>query len=120
MHESRSSWFRCQIEEINHARLQRVLRSDDEEAVVLNQLLQNLGAVTQVIHRRPDIGAHCLLDQGFRIAPDVAGEDALDRRANAVDNRLKVARLVFRRRPQLFERCENGPACRAEDYDQTG
>ena len=86
MNSTRSLGLRCEVEEVNYARLQRVLRTDNEKSLILDQLLQNLRPVTQMIHRSADIGAHRLLDERVGIGPDVAGEDGFDRRAHPVDN----------------------------------
>src|SRR3981189_2372928 len=45
------------VEEIDDARLQGVLRADDHESGLLNELLNDVRTVPQVLHRRLDIGA---------------------------------------------------------------
>ncbi len=55
------------VEKIDDSRLQRVLRADHDEAVVLNQLLEHFRPMAQVIRRSADVGAHGLLHQSLRV-----------------------------------------------------
>src|SRR5262249_56108726 len=80
------------IEEGNHTGLERVLRTDHEQPVVLDELLEQLRAVAQVIGRHADVGAHGLLLQSLPVARwRSVLEQALDGRADAVDDGAQVA-----------------------------
>ncbi len=49
--------LRQAFEEVDHAGLQRILGADDQQAVVLDQVHQNLRAVAQMVGRGLDVGA---------------------------------------------------------------
>jgi hypothetical protein len=46
------------FKEVDEAGLERILGPDDEQSRLLNQLLEQFGAMTQVIHGSTDIGTH--------------------------------------------------------------
>ena len=48
------------IKEVDDARFERVLGADDDEALLLNQLLQDIRAVPQLAGGDADVGAHGL------------------------------------------------------------
>ena len=111
--------MRSRVEELDHARLQRILGAHDDQAIVLDQLLEDLRAVAQVIYGGADIGPNCLCDQCISIVSEVGREELLDRRAHPIDDRPQVARLIFCRCPQLFDGGQNRPALRvAKDDNQ--
>ncbi len=41
--------LRHPIEELNRSSFQRILRTDDQQTIVLDELLEHLGAVSQVV-----------------------------------------------------------------------
>src|SRR4029077_13100985 len=103
------------IEELDDAGLQRVFGADDEQALVLDQLLEQLRAMAQVIRRGADVGPHGLLDQCGPVFLEAGREQSLDRGTDAVYDRPQVTGLVLRRPPQLLERGHDGPAARMAD-----
>ena len=105
------------VEELDDAGLERVLGADDDQAVVCDQLLEDLRAMAQVVRRDADVRAHGLLHQGLGVVPQIRGEQRLDRRAHPVDDRAQVARLVLTRLLELLERREDGAALRVAEHD---
>ena len=51
------------IEKIDASCFQRVLGTDDQQAVALDMFFEELRAVPEVISRGPNIGAHSLFGQ---------------------------------------------------------
>ena len=76
----RRAALRCELardgvfQELDLARLERVLRSENHQAVPLNQVFENLGAVSKMIHGDPNIRAHGGLDQGGAIVAKLGAE----------------------------------------------
>src|SRR6266404_6002723 len=69
--------LRQSVEEIDDAGLQGVLGADDHESGLLDELLNDVRAVPQVLHRRLDIGANrrtarrsCLSSVASRLSTD--------------------------------------------------
>ncbi len=55
------------IEEFNDASVQRVLGTDHEEAIVPDQLLENIRAMSQMVHRNADVGPNSLPHQRSQV-----------------------------------------------------
>src|SRR5882724_8981772 len=78
------------IEKIDDAAFQRILRADDEQPLVANELLDDFRPVPQVIHGGANIRADCLMDQFVQIVSQVRCQQILDRRPYQVDDRMEV------------------------------
>ena len=46
------------VEELDNARVERILGAYHQQSFILNQVLEQLRSVTQMVHRRADVGAH--------------------------------------------------------------
>src|SRR5687767_4016164 len=108
------SWSR--IEEIDHTGLQRILRSDDHQSFVLNQLLENLRAMAQVIDGCPNVRANSLIDERLRIVSQLRSQQALHGGTHPVHDRMKIRRLRRRGFAQLLERGKDGSALRVPEH----
>ena len=107
------------VEEVHDARFQGILRPDHHEALVLDELLEDLRPVPQLVGGHADVGPHCVMDQHVRIAGERGVQERLDRGPHAADDGMEVARLVLRRPPELLERREDGAAARMpQHHDQ--
>src|SRR5688572_13406651 len=79
------------IEEGDDPRLQRVLRPDHQQAVFLDQTLQQLGAVTQMIGGGADVGPDRLAHERVRISSEARGKQGFHGRSNTVHDRAQVS-----------------------------
>jgi hypothetical protein len=57
-----------------------------------------------MVRRHADVAAHGVMQQHIRVPRERCFHQALHRRANAIDNRRHVLRLLGRRALQLFQR----------------
>src|SRR5690606_26757 len=83
------------VEEIDEARLERILGTDDDETLVLNQLLEHFRAVAQVASRDANVRPHGVACEALWIVAQRRRKQRLDRRPHAVDDRAQVARLIL-------------------------
>src|SRR5215213_10028764 len=60
-----------QIEEIHDPRFDGILRADDPQPVVLDDLLQQLGAMSEVVGGRANVGSHRLPHQRRLVVPQL-------------------------------------------------
>src|SRR5687768_15774678 len=93
---------RRHLEEIHDPGLERILCTDDEQAIIPDQLLEELRPMPQVIDRSPDVRAHRLLDERVDIVDEVCCQQCLDRRTNSIDDRHQVPRLILPRPAELL------------------
>src|SRR5262249_42896221 len=104
------------LQEIDEARLQRVLRAGDLQAAIPDHLFELRRAVAQLLQAgadiRPDTPLHELLGDGRRRAV----EDSLDRSGQLVHERPQGFRKV-QRGAQVLERGVDGPAARVAEDD---
>src|SRR5687768_11815350 len=106
------------VEEIDDPGFQRVLRADNDEAILFNQLLEELRPMSQLTDGESHISTHGVVHERVGIA--LRFQQRLDRWTDAVDDGPQVSRLGGRRLLQLFDRGENRAALRmAEHDDQT-
>src|SRR5580704_2902813 len=77
---------RQSIEEINHTGLQRVLGANHQEPGFLNELLDDIRAVPQILHRRADVGANRSTAQGMQIMLKIRRQQAFDGRPYQIDD----------------------------------
>ncbi len=97
------------------------IAADDEQAVLADEPLEQLGAVAELPHRGAHVGAHRVGHEAVRIAGAAAREQRLDRGPHPVHDRAQVARLGRRVSQQLLERRRDRAALRvAHDHDQAG
>lgn len=107
------------IKESDHTCFQRILGSNHEQTVFLDQLLKDVGAMRQVIHRCPNVGPHGLTYQHIDIIAVCAREQCFNRGSHTIDDRHQVAGLIFLRSLELFERGQDCTALRvAEDHHE--
>lgn len=62
------------VEEVYDAGFQRVFGANDQKSVALNQLLQHFRAVSQMIRRYPNIGAHRVFNQRISLMGELSFE----------------------------------------------
>src|ERR1035437_6151458 len=91
-------------EELDDSGLHGILRADDHETVLPDELLEHLRPMPQMIHRGLDVRACRLLHERIRVSREIRPEQAFDRWPHALDYRGQIARLVLRRTSQLLER----------------
>lgn len=84
---------------------------------VLDELLQNFGAVAQVTRGDRDIGAHRLIDQRVDIVLKIGAEQCLNGRPDAIHDRKQAGRLIRRRLLQLFQSRLHRTALRMPEHD---
>ena len=106
------------IEEVHDAGFKGVLGANDGEAVVLNQLFEEPGAVPEVVGRRKDVGANGVLDEGVRVVGDGSVEEGLEGRPNPIDDRAQVSGgLKALRTLKTLKGCEDGTATGVAEDD---
>jgi hypothetical protein len=109
------------IEEIDHTGLQRILRTNDQQAFLLNHPLQDGRSMSQVAGRDPDVCQDRLAGQGFVIMPEVSREQSLDRWPDSINDRAQVPRLSQVRLLQLFQgRLDRATPGMPQDNNQAG
>ena len=105
------------VEEFHGAGLDVILGADDHQPVARDLPLEQLGAVSQLIDGRSNVGA----DRGGRQFGVVTcrrrAKQWLDRRPDAIDDRSQVRRTVATGAAQLFERGADGAALRVTEHD---
>src|SRR6202000_2215709 len=102
-----------------HPCFQRVFRAHHHQAGVLNQILDDVGAVPQVIDGGSDVGAASLVHQRVVIILQIRGQQAFDAGPYEIDYRVQVVGLVLDRAPQLLQRGFDGAAAgTSEHHDQ--
>jgi OOP family OmpA-OmpF porin len=98
------------VEEIHDARLQRILCANHEEAISLDQLLQDLRSVSQVICGGADVCPHGLSHQGIRIVAQLGLQQGLHRGADAIHDRTQIPPTGLSRLAKFLQGGENCPA----------
>ena len=121
-HGDERSWplgvgLRQSVEEIDDAGLQGVLGADDHESGLLDELLNDVRAVPQVLHRRLDIGADRRTAQGVKIVPEFRRQQAFDGWPYQIHDGMQIARLILDRPLQLLQRRFDGAALSVAQYD---
>jgi hypothetical protein len=105
------------VEEVHAPRLERVLGADDEKPVARGTLLEQRGAMAQVIDRRTEVGAHRVSHECLEVVLQRRVEQRCHRRPHAVNDRTKVRRLTLGGALELVERGEDGAALRVAEHD---
>ena len=90
-HWQRLELFRQAIKEIDLSGLQRILRTDDLEAVGVYQLLEQLRPMSQVVCGSADICTNRLMYEGLLVGYGTRRQEGLDRGAYAFDDGAKIA-----------------------------
>ncbi|MDB5762260.1 MAG: hypothetical protein JWQ21_1255 [Herminiimonas sp.] len=109
--------LRYTVEELYGPGLQRIFGTYHEEPIFLDQLLDHLRSMPQMVCRGEDVGAHGMPHQGISVMPEFCRQQAFHGRANEVDDRMQIPRLVFRRSLKFFQRRLNSPAPRVAQDD---
>src|SRR5262245_26224929 len=104
------------VKEIDDARLQGILRPDDQETIGLDQPLENLRTVTQMVNRCPDVGADRVARERALVVPEIGLQQRLHGWTNAVHDVAQISRLVSRRRPESVQRRLNPPDLRMDKH----
>ena len=100
------------IKKINLAGFEGIFGTDDEQALVLDELLKNLRAVAQLVHRHANIRSAGLANQLIRTVAESGRQERFDGWANPVDDRAQVFRLIKQRALQLIDRRRDRSALR--------
>src|SRR6202044_1227099 len=79
-------------------------------------LLDDVRAMSQMLHRSADVGANRRTCQSGKIVSEVCRQEAFDRRSNQINDGVQIARLIFDRPLQLLQRRLNGAALRVAQY----
>ena len=85
---SAGSLGRDAVEEANLAGREVELGADDEQAVVIDQILDDGGAVAEVAYRGADVGAHGFTEHALLVS---GTDERLDVRCDTVGDRADVA-----------------------------
>ena len=83
--------LRHTVEEIYDSSLQRILGSDDEEPIVLDQLLEDLRSMSQMVRGDADVGPNGLPHQSIRVVPEFWRQQRLHGWPDTVNDRPEVA-----------------------------
>lgn len=106
------------VKKVNDARLQAILRANDQQPVILNEMLQNVRAMTQVVGGSANVRANGVRDKSFGVLPEGCGQQGLDGGTDPVDDGAKIRRLVERGLAQLLHRGDNRSALRVPQHDR--
>ena len=107
------------VQEANDTGFQRVLGTDYDETGGRDQFFDQLRSVTQVILGCADVGAYGVPNQRCGVVPQLGCQQSFYRRTNAIDNRMQITRLFFRRLLQDLQRRTDSAALRvSENHDQ--
>lgn len=83
--ESQSGGWEA-IEEIDDPALERILGTDNEKSVALDQLFEYGRAVPEMVRGRADVGSDGVPHQGRRIMPEIRREQGFDGWPNTIDD----------------------------------
>lgn len=110
------------VEELNDAGFKGVLGAYYREAIVLNELFEELRPVPEVIDRGANVGANCMLDEAVGVAGDGRVEQGLERRPNSIHDRAEITRaLMAYGIVKTLEGGQNGTAAGvSKDDNKTG
>ena len=112
-----SAVFRHAVEKINEAALQRIFGADDQEAVFLGQLLEDLRSMSQMVCGGANVGPNSVPHQRIRVVPEVGFEQRFHGWPNAANDRTETPRLIIRRLLQFFQSCQDSPALGMPEND---
>jgi hypothetical protein len=107
------------VKELHKAGFQGVFGANDQEAGVLDEVLDDGRAMAEVVGSGADVGTDGLVEESVGVGLEAGGQEAGDGGADALDDGAQIGRLALGGPLELLESSRDRAAARmAQDDDQ--